>query len=112
MPADSRGDIPKNDASNCSMFRTYPAFAVRVLPGMSGRGSTYDAADHRSGGTGSIASRPLIRTFQNSSGVSASPGIRQAIPNTAIGSAVALSRAARRRSSSTASSAKRFGERL
>ena len=82
----SRGEISKNSASKAPMSlrkepqRVVPAIAASV----SGEPSSNGA--HRSAGTSCTAERPSQRNRHNSSGPEMSPGKRQPIPITAIGS--------------------------
>ena len=95
----SRGAMPNIAGSNPSIRDRKPPLREASLPGASGSGSNNASTSQRSAGVSTTASPPVRSRSQNSSGVSAPPGKRQAMPTIAIGSRAALP--APRRAAST-----------
>ena len=64
----SRGEMPKNAASNWSMSSRNPPHRVCIFPGRPGSGAYQRSRSQRSGGTSRIASLPPRSKFQNAGG--------------------------------------------
>ena len=81
----SRGETPKNSASNSSTRSRNPPHRLAIRPGVAARGSKYWRTSMRSGGISVIASLPSQRSCQKLAVSVTPPGNRQPIPTIATG---------------------------
>ena len=97
----SRGEMPKNVASNVSIVGKKPPRRTRLVPRCAGAVAGDSSTVQRARGTSHVPSVALSSSVQYADGESAPPGNRQPNPMIAIGSTVSVPTRARSATSSS-----------